>query len=144
VRPIMLVQIYEISSAEEAAAVGRIGVDHVGVLVGSGAYPREHSIEAAKYILSAIPSKGSVLCLSADIALIEHILVSLEPPILHLGASTDLLTPEHVCGLKKKFDWLVCSGAFRYWMRPALLSHKAMTELQICFYSIVIGRGTLK
>ena len=106
-RPIMLVQIYEISSAEEAAAVGRIGVDHVGVLVGSGAYPREHSIEAAKYILSAIPSKGSVLCLSADIALIEHILVSLEPPILHLGASTDLLTPEHVCGLKKKFDWLV-------------------------------------
>ena len=105
----MLVQIYETSSAEEAAAVGRIGVDHVGILVGSGAYPREHSIEAAKRILSAIPwpSKGSVFCLSADIALIEDILVSLEPPILHLGASTDLLTPDHVCDLKKKFNWLV-------------------------------------
>jgi phosphoribosylanthranilate isomerase len=105
----MLVQIYEISNAGEAAALARIGVDHIGVLVGNGAYPREHSIEAARRILSAIPlpSQGSVLCLSADITLIEHVIVSLQPPILHLGASTDLLMPEHVWGLKKKFDWLV-------------------------------------
>jgi phosphoribosylanthranilate isomerase len=105
----MLVQIYETSNAEEAVALGRVGVDHVGVLVGNGAYPREHSIEATKPILSAIPwpSRGSVLCLSADIALIEHIVASLEPTILHLGASADLLTPEHVRSLKKKFDRLI-------------------------------------
>jgi phosphoribosylanthranilate isomerase len=104
----MLVQIYETSSADEAASLRRIGVDHIGVLVGNGAYPREQSIEAAKRILRAVlpPSKGSVLCLSADIGLIERIVLSLRPSILHLGASTDLLTPEHVWQLKKKFDWL--------------------------------------
>ena len=52
------------------------------------------------------PSKGSVLYLSADIGLIERIVLSLRPSILHLGASTDLLTPEHVWQLKKKFEWL--------------------------------------
>ena len=31
----MLVQIYETSSAEEARALADIGVDHIGVLVGS-------------------------------------------------------------------------------------------------------------
>jgi phosphoribosylanthranilate isomerase len=104
----MIVQIYETSSADEAASLRRIGVDHIGVLVGNGAYPREQSIEAAKHILRAVlpPSKGSVLCLSADMGLIERIVLSLRPPILHLGASTDLLTPEHVLQFKKKFKWL--------------------------------------
>jgi phosphoribosylanthranilate isomerase len=104
----MLVQIYETSSADEAASLIRTGVDHIGVLVGNGAYPREQSIEAARRILRAVlpPSKGSVLYLSADIGLIERIVLSLRPSILHLGASTDLLTPEHVWQLKKKFEWL--------------------------------------
>jgi phosphoribosylanthranilate isomerase len=105
----MLVQIYETSSADEAASLIRSGVDHISVLVGNGEYPREQSIEAAKRILRAVlpPSKVSVLCLSADIGLIEHIVASLEPSILHLGASTGLLTPENVWSLKKKFDRLI-------------------------------------
>src|SRR5215831_13835528 len=104
----MLVQIYETSSADEAASLRRIGVDHIGVLVGNGEYPREQSIEAAKRILCAVlpPSKGSALCLSADIGLIERIVLSLRPSILHLGASIDLITPERVRQLKKKFEWL--------------------------------------
>ena len=104
----MLVQIYETSSADEAASLRRIGVDHIGVLVGNGEYPREQSIEAAKRILRAVlpPSKGSALCLSADIGLIERIVLSLRPPILHLGASIDLITPERVWQLKNKFEWL--------------------------------------
>lgn len=52
---IMLVQIYETSSPEEAAALARLGVDHVGILVGDGSFPREQSIEAAHRILSAVP-----------------------------------------------------------------------------------------
>jgi phosphoribosylanthranilate isomerase len=113
----MLVQIYETSSADEAAALSRVGVDHVGVLVGNGAYPREQSIEAAKPILGAVlpPSKGSVLCLSADIDLIERIVVSLRPPVLHLGASTDLLKPGHVRDLKEKFEWLVVQRSIPVW-----------------------------
>ena len=114
----MLVQIYETSSADEAASLRRIGVDHIGVLVGNGEYPREQSIEAAKRILRAVlpPSKESVLCLSADIGLIERIVLSLRPSIQHLGASNDLLTPEHVWHLKKKFESLCIARRGNGWL----------------------------
>jgi len=37
----MLVQIYEISSPEEARALSSFGVDHIGLRVGDGSFPRE-------------------------------------------------------------------------------------------------------
>src|SRR6516164_9769825 len=85
----MLVQIYEVTSAEEASALTKLGVDHIGVFVG-------------------IPpsSKGSALCLSADLSVIELVVVNLRPAILHLGASANLVRPEHVLQLKKKFERL--------------------------------------
>src|SRR6516165_7435588 len=104
----MLVQIYEVTSAEEARALTKLGVDHIGVLVGKGEFPREQSIEAAKRIFVGIPpsSKGSALCLSADLSVIELVVVNLRPAILHLGASANLVRPEHVLQLKKKFERL--------------------------------------
>ena len=45
--PQMIVQIYEVTSAEEARALSTFAVDHIGVLVGDGAFPREQSIEQA-------------------------------------------------------------------------------------------------
>lgn len=100
----MLVQIYEISSPEEATALGGLGVDHIGVLVGEGEFPRERTIDQARLIFSAIPasSKGLALLLSADVRFIEHVISELKPTILHLGASTDLLTPSTVRELKKQ------------------------------------------
>ena len=50
----MLTQVYEISTIEEAAAISAIGVDHVGVLVGDGRFPRELPIKAASDIGAAI------------------------------------------------------------------------------------------
>lgn len=41
----MLVQIYEVSSPEEARTLGELGVDHIGVLVGDGSFPREQPLE---------------------------------------------------------------------------------------------------
>jgi phosphoribosylanthranilate isomerase len=104
----MLVQIYEVTSPQEGNALAKLGVDHVGVLVGVGEFPREQPIQAAKRIFAALPpgSKGAALSLSADMQVIERIVTTLSPAILHLGASTDLLTPEHVSRLKKKFEWL--------------------------------------
>jgi phosphoribosylanthranilate isomerase len=104
----VIVQIYEVTSPEEASTLAQIGVDHIGVLVGEGEFPREQSIAAAKRIFAAIPpkSKGSVLSLSPDVRAIERFVAAISPPILHLGASTDLLTPEHVALLKKKFKGL--------------------------------------
>jgi phosphoribosylanthranilate isomerase len=71
----MLVQIYETSGPEEARALAELGVDHIGVLVGDGSFPREQPIGRARLILSAIPSssKGLVLVLFADVRLIKHI-----------------------------------------------------------------------
>jgi phosphoribosylanthranilate isomerase len=101
----VLVQIYEISSSEEAHAIGNLGVDHIGVLVGDGTFPRERSVHQARLIFSAIPSpsRGVALLLSADVQRIEQIISELKPDIVHLGASTDLLTPSAVRRLKKRF-----------------------------------------
>jgi phosphoribosylanthranilate isomerase len=105
----MMVQIYEVSSPEEASAVANLGVDHIGVLVGNAAFPREQSIDKARKIFAAIPapSKGSALSLSADLELIKEIISKLHPPILHLGASTELLVPSNVLELKGEFPDLL-------------------------------------
>ena len=102
----MLVQIYEVSSPEEAKALAGLGVDHIGVLVGDGAFPRERTIDDARLIFSAIPSssKGLALLLTSDVRLIKRVISELKPAIVHLGASTDLLTPSTVRDLKKQCD----------------------------------------
>src|SRR5215471_4359883 len=104
----MLVQIYEVSSPEEARALADLGVDHIGVLVGDGSFPREQSVDRARIIFSAIspPSKGVALLLSADVRLIEHVVSQLNSAIVHLGASTDLLTPSDVQRLRERHDTL--------------------------------------
>jgi phosphoribosylanthranilate isomerase len=104
----MLVQIYEISSPEEARSLGDLGVDHIGVLVGDGSFPREQSVDQARLIFSAIPpsSKSLTLLLSADVRLIQHIISELKPAIVHLGASIDLLPSSAVQQLKQRYGML--------------------------------------
>ena len=70
----MLTQIYEVSTPAEARAISEIGVDHIGVLVGDGKFPREVPPEQAATVAAAIvpPSKFSALFLTADIDRIEH------------------------------------------------------------------------
>jgi phosphoribosylanthranilate isomerase len=100
----MLVQIYETATPDEARAVGALGIDHVGVLVGDGRFPRELSVEKARDVISAIvaPAKASVLMLAADLPLIEESAAALHPPILHLGAAPKLLGPPDVARLKAR------------------------------------------
>ncbi|MCP3476911.1 phosphoribosylanthranilate isomerase [Bradyrhizobium sp. CCGUVB1N3] len=99
----MLTQIYEVATPAEAEAISAIGVDHVGVLVGDGAFPRELPVHQAAAVMKAMraPSVLSALFLSADVALIERMARELDPPIVHLGASNELLTPDHVVALRK-------------------------------------------
>jgi len=98
----MLTQVYEIATPEEASAISAIGLDHLGVLVGDGQFPRELSIAAAAGVAAAIapPSKFSALFLSADIDRIAAWARALKPAIVHLGASAELLTPDDVVALK--------------------------------------------
>lgn len=101
----MIVQIYEVTTPEEARTLGEMGIDHIGVLVGDGSFPREQTIEKAREIFAAIPagSKSSALSLSHDIDLIVRITTALMPDILHLGAAPQHLSPAQVRTLKTGF-----------------------------------------
>ena len=59
-----IVQVYEVTSAAEARALVEIGVDHVGVLVGKGSFPREQSFGAACKIFAAVPPRATKVALS--------------------------------------------------------------------------------
>jgi phosphoribosylanthranilate isomerase len=100
----VLTQIYEISSPGEAAAISAIGVDHTGVLVGTGEFPRELPLARAADVARSIapPSKFSALFLSADVSLIERWARELRPAIVHLGAAPQLLSPAATRILKEK------------------------------------------
>jgi phosphoribosylanthranilate isomerase len=82
-----------------------MGVDHIGVLVGDGSFPREQTIEKAREIFAAISagSKASALSLSHDVDLIVRITTALMPDILHLGAAPQHLSPAQVRILKTGF-----------------------------------------
>jgi phosphoribosylanthranilate isomerase len=99
----MLTQVYEIATTEEASAISAIGVDHIGVLVGDGRFPRELPVAEAARIGAAImrPSKFSALFLAADIAQIAAWTRRLNPAIAHLGAGAELLSPKDVAALKR-------------------------------------------
>jgi hypothetical protein len=58
----MIVQIYEVADRAEAVALAALGVDHVGVLVGSGQFPRELAPAAARVIFEALPAASRWRC----------------------------------------------------------------------------------
>jgi phosphoribosylanthranilate isomerase len=99
----MLTQIYEVTSAQEAAAISEMGVDHIGVLIGDGSFPREQSVTSAVEIAASIrrPSKLCALFLSSDLAYVVRAIRELAPAIVHLGAVAELVTPEHVLDLRR-------------------------------------------
>ena len=101
----MIVQIYEVSTPAEAGALGAMGVDHIGVLVGDGSFPREQTIENARQIFAAIRagSTAAALSLSHDMNLIVRLTSALLPDILHLGAAPQLLSPAQLRTLKAEF-----------------------------------------
>ena len=101
---LVLTQIYEISTEDEARAISAVGIDHVGVLVGDGRFPRELSLAEAIRVAQGIlpPAQCSALFLSPDIGMIESWAQKLRPAIVHLGASAELLAPADVAGLKKR------------------------------------------
>ena len=104
----MLTQIYEVSTPQEARAIAAIGVDHVGILVGDGEFPRELSLAAAARVAAAIPpqAKFVALFLTAQVALIEAWAGRLHPAILHLGAAPELMSPQQVANLKRRLPGL--------------------------------------
>src|SRR5215510_9532976 len=63
----MLVQIYEVTSAEEASALTKLHVDHIGVLVGKGEFPREQQLK----------KKFERLCIARSIPVLDEESISI-------------------------------------------------------------------
>ena len=87
----MLVQIFEVQTPEEAASLARLGVDHIGVLVGGGSFPRELSIAQAQTIFAAVPAakKRVALSLSADLEQVIRVVEETRPDIVQLQAEIE-------------------------------------------------------
>jgi len=100
----VLTQIYEVSTPEEARLISEVGVDHIGILVGNGEFPRELSVESAAAVAAAVlsPSKVSALFLTADLTFVEEYARELRPALIHLGAAPELLAPGDAASLKSK------------------------------------------
>ena len=101
----MLVQIYEVQTPEEAVALAQIGVDHIGVLVGDGAFARELPVDRASAIYTALPpaTKRVALSLSPDPNEIARIVEQTRPDIIHIGAAVELFSVQDAQVLKAAF-----------------------------------------
>jgi phosphoribosylanthranilate isomerase len=100
-----LVQIYEVTSPEEANALATMGVDHIGVLVGKGRFPREQSYEATRRIFAAVPAPARKLALSLshNVAEIAEVVEETHPDILHLGTRPEIFAASQVLEVKARF-----------------------------------------
>ena len=101
----MLVQIFEVQTREEAAALVQLGVDHIGVLVGDGAFPRELSITQTKAIFTAVPAghKRVALSLSADLEQVTRVIEETKPDIVQVQAEIEDFPTIMTCMLKTRF-----------------------------------------
>ena len=101
----MLVQIFEVQTPEEAAALVRLRVDHIGVLVGDGAFPRELSIASTKAIFAIVPAGGKrvALSLSPSLEEVARVVEETRPDIVQVQAEIDDFPVEMTRVLKTRF-----------------------------------------
>lgn len=101
----MLVQIYEVQNPEEAVALARIGVDHIGVLVGDGRFPRELSPAKAKAIFEAVPpgTRRVALSLSEKLEEVARFIAETRPDIIQLQAGIEEFSVAMTRALKSRF-----------------------------------------
>ena len=101
----MIVQIYEAGSATEAEALIGAGVDHVGVLVGQGEFPREMPTAQAVSIFQRLPRGMTrlALSLSGDPSELERVVRETRANLLHVGAALERVSPADIKVLKRLF-----------------------------------------
>lgn len=101
----MIVQIYEVQNPEEAKELEKLGVDHIGVLVGKTDYPGGLSFEEAKAIFNSVTEKAKKVALSLhlDLDKIFEVIEKTNPDIIHLAALPKDINTEDVKTIKQKF-----------------------------------------
>jgi phosphoribosylanthranilate isomerase len=101
----MIVQIYEVGNPKEAKELAKLGVDHIGVLTGTGNFPRELTFKQTSDIFSSLPkdTKKVALSLTGDVDEISELITECNPDILHAGARPEMLSPLQTEKLKRDF-----------------------------------------
>ncbi|MEM7123393.1 MAG: phosphoribosylanthranilate isomerase [Pseudomonadota bacterium] len=101
----MLTQIYEVSGPEEARQLADLGVDHMGVLVGPGAFPRERPGAEARATFEALPpGKISIaLSLSDSPDEVARVIRETTPDVVHIGAAIELFSVDQTRSIKCQF-----------------------------------------
>ncbi|MDQ4098589.1 MAG: phosphoribosylanthranilate isomerase, partial [Actinomycetota bacterium] len=99
----MLIQIYGVTTAEDASAVAELGPDHVGVVVDEGIDTWDSVDEAtARTIIAKLRGlKVVALSLSTDPARITRTVEIVEPQILHLARAAGNLSAEMLAELRR-------------------------------------------
>lgn len=104
----MIVQIYGVTTAEDAAMVAALGADHVGIAVGQSGQPDEVDMDTAQRIFAAIPAstRKVALTVSDDLDEIEALARALRPDILHVAAAISNFGAEATYALKSRLPQL--------------------------------------
>jgi phosphoribosylanthranilate isomerase len=100
----VIVQIYGVTTPEDAAEVCVLGPDHVGVVLDEGIETWDSVDRAtARAIVAELKSHVAVvaLSLSTDITRIRRTIEELEADIVHLARAADGLAPEVIASLRE-------------------------------------------
>ncbi len=98
----MIVQIYTMQTPEEAVAVARLGVDHIGVSPAYRGLPGEVDYDTARAIFQALPAGVTKVALTVeeDLAAIVEMVEATEPHIVHLCGLMGAVPPPAVRKLR--------------------------------------------
>ena len=97
------IQIYTMQSIDEAKAVIALGVDHVGITPSNLGLPGEVDLPTARAIVDAVGNSAISVALTveSDLDVIETMVQTVRPDILHLCGLENTLPPDKVRALRK-------------------------------------------
>jgi phosphoribosylanthranilate isomerase len=98
------VQIYTMQTPDEALAVARLGVDHVGITPADCGLPGEVDFATARAICDAVGDAAVrvALSLETDLDAIEAMVHAVRPDVLHLCGLAGAVPPGAVRDLRKR------------------------------------------
>jgi phosphoribosylanthranilate isomerase len=98
------VQIYTMQTPDEARAVARLGVDHVGITPADRGLPGEVDFATARAICDAVGGAAVKVALSVetDLGAIEAMVRAVRPDVLHLCGLAGAVPPGAVRDLRER------------------------------------------
>jgi phosphoribosylanthranilate isomerase len=100
------VQIYTMQTPDEARAVARLGVDHVGITPADRSLPGEVDFDTARAICDAVGDRAVKVALSVetDLDAIEAMVRAVRPDVLHLCGLAGAVLPGAVRDLRERLS----------------------------------------